>query len=155
MCKRKLPLIWGFLISCTARFRVAQICAVLWIGVGAAAYAQTAIETAPLAPLNNAAGETEYLQAPAAQLKFLDRLAGTVETVNMAVGSTKPLGKLQIKLADCRFPEDNPTGEAFAFLQITEAGEDRFQGWMIASSPALSALDHPRYDVWVLRCNKS
>ncbi|MCW8843320.1 MAG: DUF2155 domain-containing protein, partial [Rhodobacteraceae bacterium] len=27
-----------------------------------------------------------------------------------------------------------------------------FQGWMIASSPALSALDHPRYDVWVLRC---
>jgi hypothetical protein len=23
---------------------------------------------------------------------------------------------------------------------------------MIASSPAISALDHPRYDVWVLRC---
>jgi len=27
-----------------------------------------------------------------------------------------------------------------------------FKGWMIASSPALNALDHPRYDVWVLRC---
>lgn len=24
---------------------------------------------------------------------------------------------------------------------------------MTASSPALSALDHPRYDVWVLRCD--
>ena len=27
-----------------------------------------------------------------------------------------------------------------------------FAGWMIADSPALNALDHPRYDVWVLRC---
>lgn len=28
-----------------------------------------------------------------------------------------------------------------------------FDGWMTASSPALSALDHPRYDVWPLRCD--
>jgi hypothetical protein len=28
-----------------------------------------------------------------------------------------------------------------------------FSGWMIASSPALSAMDHPRYDVWILRCD--
>jgi hypothetical protein len=27
-----------------------------------------------------------------------------------------------------------------------------FSGWMIASSPALNAMDHPRYDVWLLRC---
>ena len=27
-----------------------------------------------------------------------------------------------------------------------------FHGWMIASSPALSALEHSRYDVWVIRC---
>ena len=30
--------------------------------------------------------------------------------------------------------------------------EARFYGWMFASSPALSALDHPRYDIWVLKC---
>ena len=29
----------------------------------------------------------------------------------------------------------------------------RFSGWMFASSPALSALDHPRYDVWVVSCS--
>ncbi|MGB0439332.1 MAG: DUF2155 domain-containing protein [Paracoccaceae bacterium] len=28
-----------------------------------------------------------------------------------------------------------------------------FEGWIIASSPALNAMDHARYDVWVLRCN--
>ncbi|AWX94204.1 hypothetical protein DPM13_18300 [Paracoccus mutanolyticus] len=26
---------------------------------------------------------------------------------------------------------------------------------MIASSPALSALDDPRYDVWVISCNRA
>ena len=27
-----------------------------------------------------------------------------------------------------------------------------FDGWMVASSPALSALDDARYDVWVMAC---
>jgi hypothetical protein len=27
-----------------------------------------------------------------------------------------------------------------------------FTGWMFASSPALSALEHPVYDLWVLDC---
>ncbi|MEZ5716636.1 MAG: DUF2155 domain-containing protein [Paracoccaceae bacterium] len=34
-----------------------------------------------------------------------------------------------------------------------EARDDPiFTGWMVASSPALNAMDHRRYDVWVLRC---
>jgi len=27
-----------------------------------------------------------------------------------------------------------------------------FSGWMFSSSPAVSALDHPVFDIWVLRC---
>ncbi|MEO0381372.1 MAG: DUF2155 domain-containing protein, partial [Pseudomonadota bacterium] len=27
--------------------------------------------------------------------------------------------------------------------------------WMIASAPALSAMEHARYDVWVMRCTTS
>ena len=30
-----------------------------------------------------------------------------------------------------------------------------FTGWMFASSPALSALEHPVYDVWVIDCKAS
>ena len=45
--------------------------------------------------------------------------------------------------------------EAEAHLTIVDASAPQpvFDGWMIASSPALSALDHPRYDVWVMRCD--
>ena len=31
----------------------------------------------------------------------------------------------------------------------------RFSGWMFASSPALSAMEHPVYDVWVLDCKNA
>lgn len=31
-------------------------------------------------------------------------------------------------------------------------GENIFRGWMFASSPALNALEHPVYDVWVINC---
>jgi hypothetical protein len=62
-----------------------------------------------------------------------------------------------IELDDCRVPVENPTGDAFAHLVIRAEGmqDAAFDGWMIASSPALSALDHPRYDVWVIRCRMS
>ncbi|PZO87150.1 MAG: hypothetical protein DI626_04710, partial [Micavibrio aeruginosavorus] len=33
-----------------------------------------------------------------------------------------------------------------------KTSEWSFSGWMFASSPALSAMDHPVYDVWVLDC---
>ena len=35
------------------------------------------------------------------------------------------------------------------------SGATLFDGWMVASSPALSALDDARYDVWVLGCQKA
>ena len=42
-------------------------------------------------------------------------------------------------------------------LEIVETGDENrlFAGWMIASAPALSALEHPRYDIWVIRCTTS
>ncbi len=61
-------------------------------------------------------------------------------------------------LGECRHPEDNATGEGYAYLTIYDGPDAEgpvFQGWMVASSPALNALDHARYDVWVLRCKTS
>ncbi len=89
-----------------------------------------------------------------AMLKGLDKLSGAVEDLTLARGETAGLGWLQITLGDCRYPVDNPTGEAYAWVVIREkAGEAPiFEGWMVASSPALNALDHARFDVWVTNC---
>lgn len=102
----------------------------------------------PLAAQDQAASGT------GAVLRGLDKVNGRVVDVKLAIGGIASVFRLEVRLSDCRYPADNPTGDAFAYLTVREGaqGAPQFQGWMIASSPALNALDHSRYDVWVLRC---
>ncbi len=90
-----------------------------------------------------------------AVLRGLDTMNGDLVDINLLEGETKSFERLEITLGECRYPVENPSSDAFAFVTIRDLREDspRFKGWMVASSPALSAMDHPRYDVWVLRCN--
>ena len=90
-------------------------------------------------------------------LRALDKVSGEVVDFELLPGQTKQLGHIQVTLGECRYPLDNPAGDAAARLVVRNAADGRaaFRGWMLASSPALNALDHPRYDVWVLRCNTS
>lgn len=92
-----------------------------------------------------------------ALLRGLDKVNGRTIDADLQTGGSAELFGLLVTLSDCRYPADNPTGDAFAFLTIRDpnSGAVQFEGWMIASSPALSALDHSRYDIWVLRCNSS
>nr|WP_244913093.1 DUF2155 domain-containing protein [Pararhodobacter aggregans] len=89
-----------------------------------------------------------------AVLRALDKVSGEVEDLPLAVGETITYGRLTIELSACRYPQDNPASDAFTFLTIDDSRDRErvFQGWMVASSPALNALDHPRYDVWALSC---
>jgi hypothetical protein len=97
----------------------------------------------------------EVTSAPGGVVRGLDKLTGAVGDVALTRGETGEFGRIQITLGDCRYPTANPAGDAYAYLVIREAGEEEpdFAGWMVASSPALNPLEHPRYDVWVLRCN--
>ncbi|MGG7644108.1 DUF2155 domain-containing protein [Rhodovulum sp. YNF3179] len=92
-----------------------------------------------------------------ALLRGLDRVSGALTDIEIAPGETVRYRDLAITLGECRYPSESPASDAFAFLTIDEDGLDapRFEGWMIASSPALMALDHPRYDVWVISCRTS
>ncbi len=100
----------------------------------------------------------EVASGTGAILRGLDRLSGS--TTDLPVPSNASAifaGRLSIDLRECRYPVANPTGDAYAYLTIRDAegGGTLFEGWMIASSPALNALDHSRYDIWVLRCTRS
>lgn len=99
--------------------------------------------------------ELQLVEAPKARLRGLDTLNNTVDDFEILVGQTLQFKRLQVTLEACRYPSGDLSGEAYAYLRIQDSREDtpRFQGWMLSSSPALSALDHPRYDIWVLSCN--
>jgi len=95
------------------------------------------------------------IKAPeGAVLRGLDRINGIYSDFELGPGQSFTFERLTVELVECRYPEGQTTTEAFANLRIRDLREDlaTFEGWMFASSPALSALDHPRYDVWVLRC---
>jgi len=94
---------------------------------------------------------------PVALLQALDKITARVSKFEAPVGTPVRFGTLSIRVRDCEksAPEDPP--ESAAFLEIDELrpGEASlrvFSGWMFASSPALSALEHPIYDINVLNC---
>jgi len=87
----------------------------------------------------------------------LDKVTAHVSTFEVPVGKTVTFGALQITARACDKHPPEETPESAAFLEVIEArpGEtphQLFSGWMFASSPALSAMDNPIYDLWVLDC---
>lgn len=109
---------------------------------------------------------------PVVKLQTLDKITARTNTFEAKVGSTVKFGPLYIKVQACRKTSPIELPESAAFLQVWEIVRDTdtiaanalaagaqkgkpqwvFSGWMFASSPALSPMDHPVYDVWVIDC---
>ena len=120
----------------------------LLLAVPAAAQAPTPVPPEP----------TRWLPpASAAVLQTLDKITGRVRTVEAPIEQTIRFGTLDIMARVCRKRPPEETPESAAFLEIRdirpgETPRTLFTGWMYASSPAVSALEHPVYDVWVIDC---
>jgi hypothetical protein len=107
-----------------------------------------------------ASGAREMEARPIAVLQGLDKVAARTTTIEVPVGETRRVGTLAVRVRACResLPIDPP--ESAAFVEVwdmrqSEAAVGVFSGWMFASSPALSAIEHPTYDVWVLECKSA
>jgi hypothetical protein len=96
----------------------------------------------------------EVARADGALLRGLDKISGRTTDLPVHVGQAVRYGRLEVRLGECRYPAGDPSSDAYAQLTIKDTAQNvtLFSGWMIASSPALSALDDTRYDVWVISC---
>lgn len=109
-------------------------------------------------PAELPAADTQEPAAPdSAILQGLDKITARVSEFEAPIGETVRFGSFEIVAYACKKtpPEEPP--ESTAFLEITDVRPDEpasvvFKGWMFASSPALSAVEHPVYDVWVTGC---
>ena len=95
-----------------------------------------------------------------AVLQGLDKITARISTFEAPLNEPVRFGSLQIiaRACDKKPPEETP--ESTAFLEIVDIRPDSpavelFTGWMFASSPAISAVEHPVYDVWVVDCKKA
>ena len=92
-----------------------------------------------------------------AKMQAMDKITGRVSVINVPVNSMVEFGSLSIVVRSCKTRPAEETPDNFAFVDITDKtlkGDEFniFKGWMISSSPATHAVEHPIYDVWLLQC---
>ena len=104
-----------------------------------------------------AVAAAEMIREPTAVIQGLDKITARVSRFDARVGEPVKFGTLLVLVRDCEksAPEDRPENAAFVEIHDNRPGENHgmlFTGWMFSSSPALSALEHPVYDITVLDC---
>ena len=115
-----------------------------------------AAEVQPQTPLPD--GVPAHMETKAmAVLQALDKVTGRVHGLNVVVDQPARFASLTLGVRSCRksLPEDSPESAAFLEIQDTNPKGEKstvFSGWMFASSPAVSAMEHPMFDVWVVEC---
>jgi hypothetical protein len=104
-----------------------------------------------------ATAASAMIPQPIAVLQGLDKISARTSQIEAPVGATVQFGTLSIVVRDCEQspPEGPPENAAFVQIFETPAGDEKkrlFSGWIFSSSPALSELEHPVYDVTLLAC---
>lgn len=106
----------------------------------------------------------------------VDRNAGTRQRFNVAVGREATFGTLRLAVSACYKSHPDDPFEAWAYLKVMDQGRPRTiqlavlpqrerarqaersgvrelrKGWIIASSPSVTPVDHPVYDVVLATC---
>jgi hypothetical protein len=108
-----------------------------------------------------AANETyaSWIKFEGAQFSVLDKITARIEKLELNVNDEEVLGSLTIILKSCQNRPPDYLPESAAYVEIYdklnknyEEGILIFSGWMFSSSPAISALEHPIYDIFLISC---
>jgi len=103
-----------------------------------------------------------------AHLRALNKQTGRASDITISVGDATLFESIAIEVKACYTAPDFETPENSVFVRILEVsggakgvgsgkvrGRQIFSGWMFGSSPSLSALEHPNYDIWLISCDNS
>jgi hypothetical protein len=100
--------------------------------------------------------------AQRAVIRGLDKVTGHARDYTLTIGRAARVGSLEVVARTCSksAPEETPEVriyvEVFDHPPVREGEESErreiFHGWLFASSPGLSAVDHPTYDIWAIDC---
>lgn len=105
-------------------------------------------------PLSVQAAE---ISTNAALMQAMDKVTGRVNKITVPVNSKVTYGDFSLVLRACKKRSAEETPENFAFIDVADKsfGKDEyniFRGWVLSSTPGISAIEHPIYDIWLLEC---
>lgn len=112
-----------------------------------------ALSLAPNAYAANIEMNTAHIQA-------MDKITGRVSELNIPVNGLANFGTFSILVRKCvtKSPEETP--ENTAFIDVVDNYKSQnpvniFKGWMFSSTPGINGIEHPIYDIWLLKCYNS
>lgn len=96
-------------------------------------------------------------EMPAALLQGLKKVSAETSSFEARIDKEVLFGNLVITVKKCvkSTTQDQPEDAALILIQDHKPEEQAvtvFSGWMFSSSPAISALEHPVYDITLLGC---
>ena len=119
-------------------------------------WAWPAVLLALAASLPPAQAQQTFRERAFAVLGGMDKVTGRISTFTLPLDVIGSFGSLEVTPRACRKTPPDEAPESAAFLHIRDwrdgSGAIAFSGWMFASTPGLSALEHPVYDIWVIDC---
>ena len=97
---------------------------------------------------------------PIATFAGLDKITGRITKFDVYIDETVLFGALEITPRACYSRPPSEAQRVSAFVEVDQRslqGNSKriFTGWMFADSPALNAVDHAVYDVWLIDCKTS
>lgn len=100
-----------------------------------------------------------------AVVQALNKVTAKTSVLEMKIGSRIDFGKITIIAHKCWKSSSDKKPESKILLEIFDNGSDNdekdksktkpiFYGWMFSSSPSISDLEHPIYDITAITCKK-
>lgn len=96
-----------------------------------------------------------------AQLQILNKTTAKTSIVEIKVGNKSSFGSLDITVHKCWEAPLDQRPESKILIDVEEIKVDEnkkeqsdqiFYGWLFASSPSISGLEHPIYDIVAIGC---
>ena len=136
------------------RLPAAAICLSLAATAASPSLTQEQPERSAAGEQQQAAPAPSWVPRGAAELRALDKINARSAKLEVKVGSSVRYGSLTITVEACvvRPPDQAQDAAAFMVIADSNASEPGFRGWMFASAPSVSMLEHPIYDVRVTGC---
>ena len=102
----------------------------------------------------------ETIANPIAEFAGLDKITGRIIKFDVYIDETVQFGALQLTPKACHTRPANEAQRTTVFVEVDQVSLKQtltriFTGWMFADSPALNAVDHAVYDIWLVDCKQS
>ena len=99
----------------------------------------------------------ETIEKKYASFKLLNKTTNKVSTKDILVGSKISWETLNIEVLYCGSTPPTEIPEDYVLIDVYDTINNEntniYKGWMISSSPDVTPLENPIYDLWLVDCS--